>query len=355
MGCGPSLQWKPHKQLSCIDARQSTLSQEEQNEIDSAISKWSSGYLVQNADSWHFNIFDYTSQLKRGFLGNLAGYILVKTKLIENLKLDKFKLHYFFQDLEKTYNEEVPYHNAIHATDVLQGVYFSLQRDKEGEHLIDRLSPEESFALLIAAAGHDAGHLGKSNQFLRQCDHHFAQVDQDSPNEAMHFRVLHERIVKWKILHHLPRESYKQIISLIKELVLATNMEKHPKITEEWREISKEFSFESQKCRVAFMKCVLKFSDISNPARPKELYEEWTKRLSLEQRAENDERLRLGLDDQSLRRKSLPQALAKLQCWFIEKRVIVYLKNIKQIGFTFTEPEAQVNLNLKSWKKIDVC
>ena len=72
-----------------------------------------------------------------------------------------------------------------------------------------------------------------------------------------------------KILHHLPRESYKQIISLIKELVLATNMEKHPKITEEWREISKEFSFESQKCRVAFMKCVLKFSDISNPARPK--------------------------------------------------------------------------------------
>ena len=37
----------------------------------------------------------------------------------------------------------------------------------------------------------------ESNQFLRQCDHHFAQVDQDSPNEAMHFRVLHERIVKW--------------------------------------------------------------------------------------------------------------------------------------------------------------
>ena len=37
-------------------------------------------------------------------------------------------MHYFFQDLEKTYNEEVPYHNAIHATDVLQGVYFSLQR-----------------------------------------------------------------------------------------------------------------------------------------------------------------------------------------------------------------------------------
>ena len=34
--------------------------------------------------------------------------------------------------------------------------------DKEGERLIDRLSPEESFALLIAAAGHDAGHLGKS-------------------------------------------------------------------------------------------------------------------------------------------------------------------------------------------------
>lgn len=37
-------------------------------------------------------------------------------------------MHHFFQDLEKTYNEEVPYHNAIHATDVLQGVYFSLQR-----------------------------------------------------------------------------------------------------------------------------------------------------------------------------------------------------------------------------------
>lgn len=46
-------------------------------------------------------------------------------------------------------------------------------------------------------------------------------------------------------------------------------MDHHAQILAAWREKSKYFTFNSDDNRLALMKYVLKFADISNPARPK--------------------------------------------------------------------------------------
>jgi len=72
-----------------------------------------------------------------------------------------------------------------------------------------------------------------------------------------------------KILDVLGKERQNQILENIQELILATNMDHHAQILAKWRENSKYFTFDSEQHRLALMKYVLKFADISNPARPK--------------------------------------------------------------------------------------
>lgn len=55
-------------------------------------------------------------------------YFLAQTGLFDQLNLDRQKLFYLFQDVEDSYHSHIPYHNAIHATDVLQAVYHAINK-----------------------------------------------------------------------------------------------------------------------------------------------------------------------------------------------------------------------------------
>ena len=82
----------------------------------------------------------------------------------------------------------------------------------------------------------------------------------------MHFRLFREKILKWDLLTHLPDQQRHSIMANIETLILATNMDHHERILNEWRALT-NFSLSSSKCRMALMKYVLKFCDVSNPAR----------------------------------------------------------------------------------------
>ena len=73
-------------------------------------------------------------------------------------------LHKFFSTIESKYRGAAvqPYHNNIHAADVLHSSHVML--DENG--LMDCLSDLEIFAVLVAAASHDVEHPGYTNTFL---------------------------------------------------------------------------------------------------------------------------------------------------------------------------------------------
>ena len=63
----------------------------------------------------------------------------------------------------------------------------------------------------------------------------------------------------------------------------------------------------------------------------------------------------LDMDVDVTRNRSIPSAVSKIQCWFIENRVQLYLKNIKQIGIDLDAPDHQLKQNLQQWRQRQTC
>lgn len=75
--------------------------------------------------------------------------------LIQSLNLNENTLINFIQNIEKSYLSN-PYHNHVHAADVLQSLGVILITD----NLFSKMTDLELLALLIAAAAHDVEHEG---------------------------------------------------------------------------------------------------------------------------------------------------------------------------------------------------
>lgn len=327
---------------------------EDDSESETLFESWFDKESIPQAKKWDFDVFKFSKENSL-FLVKFAGFVLAQSGLIEKYNIDKRNLFFFLKDVQLSYNEQVPYHNAVHATDILQAVYHALNKENGGLPLKERLTSDETLSLILAVIGHDIGHLGKTNIFLEKTKHEFYLDNPDSPNEAMHFRLFSEKIHKWKVLDQLPEDKQRQIIENIEVLILATNMDHHEVILREWQFISKHFDFNSIECRLALMKYVLKFCDVSNPARKQPLYNEWTLLLREEMHQEGDSMRLLGLSVDGTRDRSLPTTISKIQCWFIENRVQRYLKNIKDVGLSLDEPLQQVQINLKNWRQREIC
>ena len=69
-----------------------------------------------------------------------------------------------------------PYHNCIHATDVLLATNYMLG----SKALLDVFSSLEILAALFAALIHDVGHPGRTNQFLINTRHELALLYNDN-------------------------------------------------------------------------------------------------------------------------------------------------------------------------------
>ena len=112
----------------------------------------------------------------------------------------------FLRRVHSGYREN-PYHNAAHAADVTQGMAIMMHLG-----LSERLSRLERLGLLLAAAVHDLGHPGVSNQFLVATRDHWALVYNDiSINENMHisqaFLIAHEE----RLFEGLTTEEHTQV------------------------------------------------------------------------------------------------------------------------------------------------
>ena len=66
---------------------------------------------------------------------------------IEKYKINKRSLYYFLKDVQNSYNYHVPYHNATHATDILQAVYYALNKGKSTE--FEKIWIKRRFALSV--------------------------------------------------------------------------------------------------------------------------------------------------------------------------------------------------------------
>jgi hypothetical protein len=139
--------------------------------------------------SWAYDVllYDYTQ------LNEFNAYFFDAFHAFSEVGVSPQVLNAFLVELSSRYIKDNSYHNFHHACDVLQTTF----RLVTVTRLDDILSDLECFSMLVAAVGHDVGHLGVNNAFLIKTRHDLAMVHNDkSPLENMHCSVLYEMFVQ---------------------------------------------------------------------------------------------------------------------------------------------------------------
>lgn len=178
-------------------------------------------------DSLDFDLFDYVSKVGReSALYNISNILLERYDLFSFVSVSRFRT--FIDKIRLGYDYLVPYHNDLHATDVLQTTHLIISSTNIKREL--DLTSLDLCGLLLACIVHDFKHPGLNNTYLINACHPIAVRYNDiSVLEQFHissaFKVLSKP--NSNILCELSKEEYRIIRKRMVECVLATDMAKH--------------------------------------------------------------------------------------------------------------------------------
>ncbi|XP_006199977.2 cGMP-inhibited 3',5'-cyclic phosphodiesterase 3A isoform X1 [Vicugna pacos] len=321
--------------------------------------------IMQQLNTWNFPIFDLVEKIGRkcGRILSQVSYRLFEDMgLFEAFKIPVREFMNYFHALEIGYRE-IPYHNRIHATDVLHAVWYlttqpipglstvindhgsasdsdsdsgfthghmgyvfskmyNVSDDKYG-CLSGNIPALELMALYVAAAMHDYDHPGRTNAFLVATSAPQAVLYNDrSVLENHHAAAAWNLFMsrpEYNFLVNLDHVEFKHFRFLVIEAILATDLKKHFDFVAKFNakvndEVGIDWTNENDRLLVCQM-CI-KLADINGPAKSKELHLQWTEGIVNEFYEQGDEEASLGLPISPFMDRSAPQ-LANLQESFI--------------------------------------
>lgn len=274
--------------------------------------------ILEQISDWNFDIFKLYELAENNTLPLLALAIFRKNGLVEKFGIDELKLRNLFLDISDGYNSTNPYHNAIHASDVLQTVNFFVTRGGFGQLLNDI----EVLACFLAAAGHDINHPGYNNAFLINSRSPLALLYNDqSVLENHHCSCLFKAILKPEndILSGLSKEAYNELRRIIIKMILATDFGKHFDYVGQFKSsIANIDNLDVQKreTKDLYLEIAIKCADISHAAKKLETHLNWTNRVTEEFYKQGDEEKRLGMNVSPLMDR-ITGNVAKSQLGFI--------------------------------------
>ena len=241
---------------------------------------------INGIESFLFDIFKWvgSTQDYGGVLFQVMVNILSAYGFRERLMLQRHQIMAFCRVIQIGYQNN-PYHNFIHAADVMQTVHSIIHH----ANLAPYFSDIELLALFVSAAVHDYDHPGVSNQFLISTRDQLAIRYNDlSVLENYHVSQVHELFEKypecdWTSCFCPTDRNYLK--ELMISLVLSTDMKQHFSILGVFKtrflKDERPESLSDEDKRV-LLKTILHASDISNPVKKQGIYLEWTKRVMSE-------------------------------------------------------------------------
>ncbi|KAJ3038957.1 High affinity cAMP-specific 3',5'-cyclic phosphodiesterase 7A, partial [Rhizophlyctis rosea] len=182
-------------------------------------------YLDLWYHSWNFDMFYFNEMTGGHSLYFSALYAFQASGVLAQFQVDLNKFKHWILLIESNYHPH-PYHNAIHAADVLHGLGYLVLEDPMGQ----TFTPLETIAGMLAAVGHDIDHPGFNNNFIVKSHHPLALLYSDTSvlefHHAAHFfRISHKS--PHNIFADFTAEEYEEIRKIIIRLILATDMAKH--------------------------------------------------------------------------------------------------------------------------------
>ncbi|NWV61836.1 PDE3B phosphodiesterase, partial [Malurus elegans] len=348
-----------------IDQTQNKLLVEQSSTLETMLLDHDS--LMEKMNNWNFQIFDLVEEM-----GNQSGRILSQvtytlfqdTGLFGIFKIPTQEFMNYFRALESGYRD-IPYHNRIHATDVLHAVWYLTTRPIPGfqqirnEHIMESDIDETSdiapvqvsytsskscpivddsygclasnipalelMALYVAAAMHDYDHPGRTNAFLVATNAPQAVLYNDRSVLENHHAASAWNLFlsrpEYNFLSNLDHVEFKRFRFLVIEAILATDLKKHFDFLAEFNAKvndmnSNGIEWSNENDRLLACQICIKLADINGPAKVRELHLKWTEGIVNEFYEQGDEEASLGLPISPFMDRSSPQ-LAKLQESFI--------------------------------------
>ncbi|XP_035478009.2 cGMP-inhibited 3',5'-cyclic phosphodiesterase A-like isoform X1 [Scophthalmus maximus] len=321
--------------------------------------------LMSQLNNWNFPIFSLVERThgKAGCILSQVSYRLFEdTGLFETFRIPVQKFMNYFHALENGYRD-IPYHNRIHATDVLHAVWYlttqpvpglptllaenGIHTDSENGigpdatgFLVSKMSsvPKDGYgslsglipglelmALYVAAAMHDYDHPGRTNAFLVATGAPQALLYNDRSVLENHHAAsawnLFMSQPEFNFLINLEHMEFKRFRFLVIEAILATDLKKHFDFLAEFNakggdEGLSGIDWTNENDRLLVCQMCIKLADINGPLKCKELHLQWTEGIVNEFYEQGDEEASLGLPISPFMDRSAPQ-LAKLQESFI--------------------------------------
>uniref|UniRef100_A0A671XB99 Phosphodiesterase n=1 Tax=Sparus aurata TaxID=8175 RepID=A0A671XB99_SPAAU len=318
-------------------------------------------------NNWNFPIFRMMERTngKCGRILSQVSYRLFEdTGLFETFKIPVKEFMNYFHALENGYRD-IPYHNRVHATDVLHAVWYlttqavpglpSLITDhgsasdsdsdsgithshmgflvsktytvsEDGYGCLSGLIPAlELMALYVAAAMHDYDHPGRTNAFLVATSAPQAVLYNDRSVLENHHAAsawnLFMSHPDYNFLANLDHVEFKRFRFLVIEAILATDLKKHFDFLAEFNakvgdDPSTGIDWSNENDRLLVCQMCIKLADINGPLKCKDLHLQWTEGIVNEFYEQGDEESSLGLPISPFMDRAAPQ-LAKLQESFI--------------------------------------
>nr|XP_032834057.1 cGMP-inhibited 3',5'-cyclic phosphodiesterase A-like [Petromyzon marinus] len=325
--------------------------------------------LMSGIHNWNFPIFDLV-ELTGGACGQILSQVTYRlfedTGLFALFKIPVAEFMRYFHALESGYRH-IPYHNRIHATDVLHAVWYlttqpipgfpevprdpsdtaaftksrtwgatgdmesgsseCLAGDAESGYgcLASVIPALELMALYVAAAMHDYDHPGRTNAFLVATSAPQAVLYNDrsvleNHHAAAAWHLLMSR-PEFNFLPGLCHAEFKRFRFLVIEAILATDLKKHFDFLAEFNaKVSgadgSGIDWSQENDRLLVCQMCIKLADINGPAKIRDLHLRWTTGIVNEFYQQGDEEATLGLPVSPFMDRTAPQ-LAKLQESFI--------------------------------------
>lgn len=238
--------------------------------------------LLRDVNKWSFDIFR-VNVISGGNALCQVGYHLLHEIASSSLQIDQIVLVNFLLEIQRGYIATNPYHNSIHAADVMQTVFFFLIQPE----LAPFLRPLDRALALIAAGIHDFKHDGFNNSFhistaseiaLRYNDHAVLE----NFHVAQSFLVM--KNPDFNVLGKLAPEDFKYSREMLIQMVLATDMAKHFEDVSLFKTnilpaADQELMIKNVGDKKLLLKMILHTCDVSNPSKEREIMLKWTERV----------------------------------------------------------------------------
>lgn len=316
-------------------------------------------------DDWDFNVFkiqqtltgdDYDSladQKTGGSLLYTAYALFFHHGIMTKFNIDEKLFLNWLSVVEAGYHPN-PYHNSMHAADVLHITHYILRCG--GMIKKCNLTNEDVFAALFAATIHDYDHPGINNSFHIKAGTYLATLYNDrSILENRHVSSVFElmKLPRFNILASLTDEQRRDVRDTIIEMVLATDMGLHAKFVSQFkRRLAENHEFTKKDDIRLALSMAVKMADISNCGRPTELYLRWSEKIADEFYMQGDRERNLGMNCSPFMDRTAP-AIAKGQIAFMNYIVVPLFECISEFVPDMHFSVELTEQNKSYWQKHD--